>query len=68
MPIKKSQFPKLLPKVKGSTTRWNISVAKNIKRRSDVLYMLYGKQNCAAYGDTHIELNFLQLAILTSLK
>ena len=65
MSIKKIQFPNLLTKVKDLTHRWNISVAKDIKRRSNVLY---GKLTALSYGDTHIELTFLQLAIITSPK
>ena len=63
MPIKKIQFPKLLTKVKSLTHRWNISVAKDIKRRSNVLNKI-----TLSYGDTHIELTVPQLAIITSLK
>ena len=63
MPIKKIQFPKLLTKVKGLTHRWNISVAKDIKRKSNVL-----NEIALSHEATHIELTFLQLAIITSLK
>ena len=63
MPIEKNQFPKLLTKVIGLTHRWNITVAKDIKIRSNVLNKI-----ALSYGDTHIELTFLQLAIITSLK
>ena len=63
MPIRKIQFPKLLTRVKGLTHYWNISVAKDIKRRSNVLNKI-----ALSYGDTHIELTFLQLSIITSLK
>ena len=52
---KKIQFPNLLTKVKDLTHRWNISVAKDIKRRSNVLY---GKQNCAVLWGYSYWINF----------